>query len=93
MKALTQAEAKLAYVTIYMRTVDEAVEHLHSLIANRRCGFDEGPEEWEAIATDLLERGALQRLNFFGAHFSATEWQLILEGMREKIRPTRMPPS
>ena len=81
-----QFAAKIAYACIFSKTVAEARDTLLRLIAGRIGGFDEGTTAWCAVLSDYP--GApddLGPLNRFGASFTAAQWSLILDQVRNAL--------
>ena len=78
-----QFAAKIAYVCIFAKTVEEAAENLLRLIAKRECGFDEGMAAWRDVLKDYLQApDDLGQLNRFGATFTVAQWSVVLEQVR-----------
>jgi len=78
--------AKVAYVCIFAKAVDEASENLVRLIMAGQSGFDEGPAAWRAVVADYLEPTEdLSQLNRFGASFTPEQWRQVLEQVQRRL--------
>lgn len=72
--------ARVAYPSIFARSVDAAAKNLANLIGNRLCGLEEGVEAWRPTL-DAFARNddALGRLETMGrrmsAPFTRPEWR------------------
>lgn len=72
--------ARIAYPSIFKRSVDEAAKNLANLIANRLGGLEEGVDAWRpALDSFARDDDALDRLEVMGrrmsAPFTRAEWR------------------
>jgi hypothetical protein len=72
--------AKISYVCIFQKTVNEASANLIRLILNEDPGFEEGITVWQNVIVDYLQSpDELIELNQWGITFSIAEWSQILQ--------------
>jgi hypothetical protein len=70
----------VAYCCIFSKTTGEAADNLLRLITTGHCGFHQGAAAWlEFATTSQRYPDELSSLNRFGASFTTTQWQEILE--------------
>ena len=80
MRDLDYFAARVAYPSIFARSVDAAAKNLADLIANRLCGLDEGTDAWREVLDQFVRSDdALDRLEFIGesmsAPFTRAQWR------------------
>jgi hypothetical protein len=81
-----QFAAKVAYASIFAKTVEEASENLVRLITKCQCGFDEGVTVWRAVVEDFVQpTDDVSQLNRFGASFSPDQWRRIFEQVQSRL--------
>ena len=77
---------KIAYSSIFARTVEEAAENLLRQITKGQCGFDEGVAAWRAVVADYLQPTEdLSDLNRFGATLTPAQWRQVFEQVRSGL--------
>ena len=82
--------ARVAYLSIFKYSVDEAAKILANLIANRLGGLEEGLDEWRvALEKFARDDDALDRLEWMGrrmsAPFTRAEWRELTKKMLELL--------
>jgi hypothetical protein len=84
---------KIAYACAFARSMEEASQNLVRLIVNGQCGFDEGSAAWQATVSEYLASpDELLELNRFGATFTAGQWRVVLEYVRDRLIGTGTEP-
>ncbi len=77
---------KISYVCIFTKTIEEASENLVRLITSGDSGFDEGISAWRDVLSDFLQASdGLDKLNQFGATFTAAQWNLVLQQVQAAL--------
>lgn len=84
MRDLDYFAARVAYPSIFARSVDAAAKNLADLIAHRRCGLEEGTDAWRGVLDQFVRsEDALDRLEFIGetmsAPFNRAQWRDVAE--------------
>ena len=81
-----QQMQKLGYACIFSRGVDDAAEHLATMLTARRAGYSEGPAFWSDTIRAWIDRGqSLSDLIHPGCALDETQWRAVLESVLQRL--------